>query len=125
VLWDIDLVVPEGKLVGILGPNGAGKSTLIKAVLGLIKAVLGLVPLASGRVTFYGQPYERQRHLVGYVPQDIVGEDLLGMLYRVEELAAPRRRPCGMLALARIRPSCPTCGLAQRDRRGCGKTARQ
>jgi len=120
VLWDIDLVVPEGKLVGILGPNGAGKSTLIKAVL-------GLVPLASGRVTFYGQPYERQRHLVGYVPQDIVGEDLLGMLYRVEELAAPRRRPCGMLALARIRPSCPTCAhcLAQRDRRGCGKTARQ
>ena len=62
VLWDIDLIVPEGKLVGILGPNGAGKSTLIKAVL-------GLVPLASGRVEFYGQPYARQRHLVGYVPQ--------------------------------------------------------
>lgn len=62
VLWDIDLTVPEGKLVGILGPNGAGKSTLIKAVLGLI-------PLASGRVTFYGLPYARQRHLVGYVPQ--------------------------------------------------------
>jgi manganese/zinc/iron transport system ATP- binding protein len=62
VLWDIDLVVPEGKLVGIVGPNGAGKSTLIKAVLGLL-------PLASGRVEIYGQPYARQRHLVGYVPQ--------------------------------------------------------
>ncbi len=62
VLWDIDLIVPEGKLVGIVGPNGAGKSTLIKAALGLI-------PLASGKVEFYGQPYERQRHLVGYVPQ--------------------------------------------------------
>ncbi len=62
VLWDIDLTVPEGKLVGILGPNGAGKSTLIKAVLGLL-------PLASGKITFYGKPYARQRHLVGYVPQ--------------------------------------------------------
>lgn len=62
VLWDIDLVVPEGTLVGIVGPNGAGKSTLIKAAL-------GLVPLASGKVEFYGQPYARQRHLVGYVPQ--------------------------------------------------------
>lgn len=62
VLWDIDLTVPEGQLVGIIGPNGAGKSTLIKAVL-------GLVPLASGRVEIFGQPYERQRHLVGYVPQ--------------------------------------------------------
>jgi manganese/zinc/iron transport system ATP- binding protein len=62
VLWDIDLVSPEGKLIGIVGPNGAGKSTLIKAVL-------GLVPLASGKVEIYGQPYARQRHLVGYVPQ--------------------------------------------------------
>ena len=52
VLWDIDLVVPEGKLVGIVGPNGAGKTTLIKAVL-------GLVPLASGKVEIYGQPYRR------------------------------------------------------------------
>lgn len=62
VLWDIDLVVPEGQLVGIVGPNGAGKSTLIKAVLGLL-------PIASGKIEFYGKPYEQQRHLVGYVPQ--------------------------------------------------------
>jgi manganese/zinc/iron transport system ATP- binding protein len=62
VLWDIDLVVPEGKLVGIVGPNGAGKTTLIKAVL-------GLQPLASGKVEIYGKPYETQRRLIGYVPQ--------------------------------------------------------
>jgi manganese/zinc/iron transport system ATP- binding protein len=62
VLWDVDLAVPEGKLVGIVGPNGAGKTTLIKAAL-------GLVPLASGKVEIYGQPYREQRHLVGYVPQ--------------------------------------------------------
>ncbi len=62
VLWDIDLTVPEGSLVGIAGPNGAGKSTLIKAAL-------GLVPLASGRVTFYGKPYAQERLRVGYVPQ--------------------------------------------------------
>ena len=62
VLWDVDLVVPEGQLVAVVGPNGAGKSTLIKAAL-------GLVPRASGTVTVYGQPYERQRHAVGYVPQ--------------------------------------------------------
>lgn len=62
VLWDIDFVAPEGQLIGIVGPNGAGKSTLIKAALGLI-------PLASGKVEIYGQPYDRQRHLVGYVPQ--------------------------------------------------------
>ncbi len=62
VLWDIDLDIPEGKLVGVLGPNGAGKSTLIKAVL-------DLVPRASGQVTVYDRPYKKNRSVVGYVPQ--------------------------------------------------------
>lgn len=62
VLWDIDLDIPEGKLVGIVGPNGAGKSTLIKACL-------DLMPRASGEIGIYGRPYQQQRHLVGYVPQ--------------------------------------------------------
>jgi len=62
VLWDVDLALPEGNLIAIVGPNGAGKSTLIKSVL-------GLVPRASGTVSIYGKEYQRQRHLVGYVPQ--------------------------------------------------------
>ncbi len=62
VLWDIDLDVPEGVLMGVVGPNGAGKSTLIKAAM-------DLVPMASGRVRVYGQAYRKQRRLVGYVPQ--------------------------------------------------------
>jgi manganese/zinc/iron transport system ATP- binding protein len=62
VLWDIELSLPEGRLIAVVGPNGAGKSTFIKSVL-------GLVPRASGAVTIYGKPYEVQRHMVGYVPQ--------------------------------------------------------
>jgi len=62
VLWDIDLDIPEGKLVAIVGPNGAGKSTLIKACLDLL-------PRASGIVNVYGKPYAKQRSIVGYVPQ--------------------------------------------------------
>jgi len=62
VIWDVDLNIPEGKLVGIVGPNGAGKSTLLKACLDLI-------PKTSGWVHIYGEPYRTNRHLVGYVPQ--------------------------------------------------------
>jgi len=62
VLWDIDLDVPAGNLVGIVGPNGAGKSTLIKAVMDLI-------PRASGSIRVFGKPFSRQRRRVGYVPQ--------------------------------------------------------
>lgn len=62
VIWDIELNIPEGKLVGIVGPNGAGKSTLLKACLDLI-------PRSSGWAHIYGQPYKKARHRVAYVPQ--------------------------------------------------------
>lgn len=62
VLWDLDLTLPPGKLVGIVGPNGAGKSTFIKAIL-------GLVPIASGWIQVFGEPYRKARKRVGYVPQ--------------------------------------------------------
>lgn len=62
VLWDIELNIPEGRLVGIVGPNGAGKSTLIKACLDLI-------PKTSGWAKIYGEPYSKNRHMVAYVPQ--------------------------------------------------------
>ncbi len=62
VLWNIDMTLPEGALVGIIGPNGAGKSTLIKAAMGLL-------PLASGYVRIFNQPLEEVRQRVSYVPQ--------------------------------------------------------
>ncbi|MCS6976983.1 MAG: metal ABC transporter ATP-binding protein [Gemmatales bacterium] len=62
VLWDVDLVVPEARLIAVVGPNGAGKTTLLKSIVGLI-------PASAGWVKIYGKPYREQRHLVAYVPQ--------------------------------------------------------
>jgi len=62
VLWDVDLTVPEERLVAIVGPNGAGKSTLLKAAL-------DLAPLSSGYVRIFGEPYGDVRKRVAYVPQ--------------------------------------------------------
>jgi manganese/zinc/iron transport system ATP- binding protein len=62
VLWDVDLTLPEGKLIAIVGPNGAGKSTLLKTIL-------GLVPPITGWVKVFGAPYRQRRSWVGYVPQ--------------------------------------------------------
>ncbi len=62
VLWDVDYDARAESLIAIVGPNGAGKSTLIKACL-------GLVPRATGRVWFWGRPFEEMRHRVGYMPQ--------------------------------------------------------
>ncbi len=62
VLWDIDLVLPAGRLVAVIGPNGAGKSTLLKAIL-------GLTPLASGWIEVFGKRLRDVRQHVGYMPQ--------------------------------------------------------
>ena len=35
VLWDIDMEVGEGEIVGVLGRNGAGKTTLLRSIAGL------------------------------------------------------------------------------------------
>lgn len=65
VLWDIDLNIPQGKLMAVIGPNGAGKTTLLKAMLGL------LIPV-SGSVRFFEETENSLRKLknkVAYVPQ--------------------------------------------------------
>ena len=62
VLRGIDLHVPAGGGMGVVGPNGSGKSTLLKAML-------GLVPRLTGQVEFFGEPLDRVRRRVGYMPQ--------------------------------------------------------
>ncbi len=62
VLWDIDLTLPKGRLIGIIGPNGAGKSTLLKTVMGLLKA-------NSGYAELLGQKLNKVRDQISYVPQ--------------------------------------------------------
>ncbi|MEN2282211.1 metal ABC transporter ATP-binding protein [Algoriphagus sp. SE2] len=62
VLWNVDLSLPSGKLIGILGPNGAGKSTLIKAIMGLVTP-------SGGYVKIFDKTLEQVRSKISYVPQ--------------------------------------------------------
>ena len=61
-LLDVSFTVPPGQLVGVIGPNGSGKSTLIKAILGFVHADIGEVRL-------FGEPAEKAKGRVAYVPQ--------------------------------------------------------
>ena len=62
VVFSVDATIPTGTMTAIIGPNGAGKSTLLKAALGIV------APL-SGTAAFFGQPLDRVRARVAYVPQ--------------------------------------------------------
>lgn len=57
-----NLRLNKHSILGIIGPNGAGKSTLLKAMLGLTSP-------DSGSVRIYGQPVNRVRSCISYVPQ--------------------------------------------------------
>lgn len=95
VLWDIDLVVPKGVLMAVVGPNGAGKTTLLKSILGLVRP-------AAGEILVYGEPYEKQRHLVAYVPQrgsvdwdfptNVLDVVLMGLYGKMGWIRRPRAR---------------------------------
>jgi zinc transport system ATP-binding protein len=62
IIKDIDLEIRHGDFFGLIGPNGGGKSTLLKAILGLLKPM-------RGTIRIYGEPVEKGRRFIGYVPQ--------------------------------------------------------
>jgi branched-chain amino acid transport system ATP-binding protein len=51
VLRDIDLVVPDARVVALLGPNGAGKTTLLRVASGLLRPQAGQILLDGTDVT--------------------------------------------------------------------------
>lgn len=73
----INLRLHDSGIIGIIGPNGAGKSTLLKAIL-------GLVPIEHGSVKVFGEPVDKVRQQISYVPQkEIIDWDFPVTVYDV------------------------------------------
>ncbi|MGC9400362.1 MAG: metal ABC transporter ATP-binding protein [Anaerolineae bacterium] len=64
VLENINLTIYERDFVGLVGPNGGGKTTLIRVLLGLLEPT-------RGSVRIMGEPVEKGRRYIGYVPQNV------------------------------------------------------
>ncbi|MBR5981550.1 MAG: ABC transporter ATP-binding protein, partial [Firmicutes bacterium] len=45
ILNDINLVIPDGKLICLTGPNGGGKTTLAKVIAGILTPDSGTITL--------------------------------------------------------------------------------
>ncbi|EGK11874.1 ABC superfamily ATP binding cassette transporter ABC protein [Desmospora sp. 8437] len=52
-LMDVDLELPEGRIIGVVGENGSGKSTMLKLIAGLVRP-------SKGQVLVDGEPARRR-----------------------------------------------------------------
>jgi branched-chain amino acid transport system ATP-binding protein len=57
VLHDINITVPDCKIIGVIGRNGAGKSTLLNTISGMVK-------ISQGSITFNNEPIPSKPHKV-------------------------------------------------------------
>lgn len=82
ILRDVDLTVPQGKMVCLIGRNGVGKTTLLKSVIGLLKPRSGRILFDQELITAKS-PDQRARLGIGYVPQ---GREIIPRLTVKENL---------------------------------------
>lgn len=68
VLFDVTVVVPQGKIVCLVGRNGAGKTTLLDAVMGVRPATGGTIRLDGTDITRW-PPHRRAAAGLAYAPQ--------------------------------------------------------
>lgn len=71
ILDDINLTIPDGKLICLTGPNGGGKTTLAKMIAGVEKPDAGQI-LLDGLDLVPLDPTERAKAGVGYAFQQPV-----------------------------------------------------
>ena len=62
-LSNINLTLPEGKIIGLLGPNGSGKTTLIKMIAGLLTPTFGELRVDGKKIGL------ETKKIVSYLPE--------------------------------------------------------
>lgn len=67
VLHDINIKVPECKIIGVIGRNGAGKSTLLNTISGIVKTRSGEILLDGKQIP--SAPHKVVREGIVQVPE--------------------------------------------------------
>ncbi len=82
VLHDVDLIVPDGRIVALIGPNGAGKSTVIKSVFSIARQYSGTITWNRKTITDF-RTHQLLKQGIAYIPQ---GRIVFGTLTVEENL---------------------------------------
>jgi branched-chain amino acid transport system ATP-binding protein len=69
-LSGVNMIIPQGKIVGLIGPNGAGKTTLINNISGLDHPTGGRIEF-TGRDITHAKPHVITRYGIARTYQNI------------------------------------------------------
>lgn len=72
-VFDINLTINKGEMVGFAGTNGSGKTTTIRQIMGFIEPTCGSVCVNGLEAWKHSSEYVRK---IGYVPGEIAFPDL-------------------------------------------------
>ena len=99
-LNSINLVIGNGRVIGLLGPNGSGKTTLIKLICGLLTPT-------TGSITINGAPIgAATKAMVSYLPDRTYIADWMkirNILDYFSDFYADFRRPLAEAMLGNLR----------------------
>ena len=82
VLFDVDMAINQGDMVGLLGRNGVGKTTLLRSIIGLNKLTSGSLTFDDKNITKV-PTYKRSRYGIAYIPQ---GREIIPYLSVLDNL---------------------------------------
>ncbi|WP_433270306.1 ATP-binding cassette domain-containing protein [Actinosynnema sp. CS-041913] len=91
----LDLVVPEGTIMGLLGPNGAGKTTTVRVLTTLLEHDEGKATVTGLDVVADAKELRRRIGLSGQyaaVDENLTGFENLDMVGRLYHLGKQRSR---------------------------------
>lgn len=66
VFNDLNIEIPDGKIIGLVGPDGAGKTTLLRLMAALLTPTSGTVTVAGFDTV---KEQDKIDALIGYMPQ--------------------------------------------------------
>ena len=72
-VFDVDLKIGKGEMVGFAGTNGSGKTTTIRHIMGFVRPTSGAVYVNGLEAWAHSSEYVRN---IGYVPGEIAFPDL-------------------------------------------------
>lgn len=116
----INLSIPEGKIVGLLGPNGAGKTTTMRMLAGCLRPSAGDIELKGNKISPTSPEF---RNNLGYLPEtpplypDLTVAEYLRFVARVRGIA-------GKELGERVEQVVELCFLSDVTSRLCGQLSK-